>query len=403
MSRRRPLLLLLFIALAGLAWLPALVRGAEDVVDPGMAAEVPEAVHIDESPQQPDASHDGSPAGVELSPACQGTMEDLRWFDRAQGYWSERACVPAVWFDRFFGGGRAEDVATALVRVIPSVQYSDREFTETGIRMKAKVNLPAFERRLSVIVNDDDEADSGLLPGEVERPQQANAVGRSSSLAFRYLLQTHIDLDVGLRSELKLLTRIRYRHNWHHRPGLDTRFTQSAYFRDGEGFGESSLVEVERMLAEDMLLRWSTQATVSEAANGLELREGLQLYRQIDQDRAISWNIAASIKSDPAWKAETYATSIRYRQRAFRSWFFYEVEPFVDWIRADGFNTNPGIAFRIEFWFGDTGATRSAPAAVETLPATGTPSTTEAPVESSSDNPAAAPTNLTNDGPTDAP
>lgn len=403
MSRRRSLLPLLFLSFAGL---PLVVLGqdavvdAVEVVDSGMPVHAGEAGQVIDGPPLPDATDDAPPGRDALPPACQGSMEDLRWFDRAQDYWSARACMPAVWFDRFFGGSRAEDVATALVRVIPSVQYSDREFTETGVRIKAKVNLPAFERKLSVIINDDDEADRGLLPGEVERPQQANAADRSSSLAFRYLLRTHLDLDVGLRSELKLLARIRYRHDWHHRPGLDTRFTQSVYFRDGEGFGESSLVEVERMLADDMLLRWSTQATVSEAANGLELREGLQLYRQIDQDRAISWNLAASVKSDPAWKAETYTTSVRYRQRAFRSWFFYEVEPFVDWIRSDGFNTNPGIAFRIEFWLGDTGSAGRAPAPAPTE----APPAGEAPAEEPpSDDAAAAPTSPTNDDLTDAP
>lgn len=402
MSRRRPLLLLLFMSFAGQASLPLVVHGQDavvDAVDADIAADAPEAAGIIDGSPQPDATDDVALVRDSLPPACQASTDDLRWFDRAQGYWSERACVPAVWFDRFFGGGRAEDVATALVRVIPSVQYSDRELAEVGIRMKAKVSLPHFEQRLSVIVNDDDEEARGLLPGEVERPEQANAAGRSSSLAFRYLLRTYVDLDVGLRSELKVLARIRYRYNWHHRPGLDTRFTQSVYFRDGDGFGETSLVEVERMLAEDMLLRWSTQATVSEVVNGLELREGLQLYRQIDQDRAISWNLAASIKSDPVWKAETYATSIRYRQRAFRSWFYYEVEPFVDWIRADGFRTNPGIAFRVEFWLGDTGVAQreSAPVLKETSPAG------EAPAEPSSGEPAAAPTSPTNDGLTGAP
>lgn len=320
--------------------------------------------------------HDSEAAAVEAEPAetmlspgpkrlaipvsCLGAGEDARWFDRAQGYWSERACAPAVWFDRFFGGGRSDDVATALVRVIPSFQYSDREFTETGVRLKAKVRLPQIEQRLSVVINDDDEAETGLLPGEVERPQQANAQSRSSSMAFRYLYDTHrrwrVDADVGLRSELKLLARLRYRNEWTLRPGLQTRFTQSVYFLDGEGFGETSLVEFERLLAEDMLLRWSTQATVSEQANGLELREGLQLLRQVDADRALSWNLAATVNSDPAWKAGSYVTSVRFRQRAFRSWMFFEVEPFIDWIREDRFNTNPGVAFRVEIWLGDTGA-----------------------------------------------
>lgn len=299
---------------------------------------------------------------------CAPDGTDLpEWYDRAQEYWSVRTCASAVWFDRFFAAGRTEETATAIVRVIPSIQYSDREFVDSGVRLKAKVRLPRFEERLSVVLNEDDEESRGLLPGEVERPEQANAPGRGSSLAFRYLLDSGLisqtDIDVGLRSELKLMARIRYRHLWTHRPGLQTRFTQSLWFRDGDGFGETSLAEVERALRKNLLLRWSTQATLSEEANGLALREGLQLFRQIDADRAVSWGVAATVRSDPAWKAVDYSTSIRYRQRAFRPWFFFEVEPFLDWIRPDGFRTNPGIALRVEFWLGDSGGKPPASAA----------------------------------------
>lgn len=291
---------------------------------------------------------------------CAPGHEDLpEWYDRAQEYWSGRACASAAWFDRFFAAGRTDEAATAVVRVIPSIQYSEREFVDSGVRLKARVRLPRFEERLSLVLNDDDEESRGLLPGEVERPEQANAPDHGSSVAFRYLLDSGVlsrtDVDVGLRSKLKLFARIRYRHLWTHRPGLQTRFTQSAWFRDGAGFGETSLAEVERQLSESVLFRWSTQATVSEEANGLTLREGLQLFHQIDADRAISWGVGMTIQSDPAWKAVDYSTSIRYRQRAFRPWFFYEIEPFMDWIRDDGFRTNPGIALRVEFWLGATG------------------------------------------------
>lgn len=241
--------------------------------------------------------------------SCLGyQVDDPRWFDRAQGFFSQRACTPAVWFDRFFGDEREEDVASALVRVVPSLQYSDRDFTDMGIRLKARVNLPNLKDRYSLVVNDDAEQNAGLLPGEVERPERANATDRDTSAALRYLARraanSGLDFDIGLRSQLKFFARARYYRSWQLAPPLRTRYTQSFWFRDGSGFGETSLFEIERMLAEDMLLRWSTQATVSEEANGLELRDGLQLLRQIDRDRAISWNLAMTVKSDPDWQAQ---------------------------------------------------------------------------------------------------
>lgn len=313
------------------------------------------------SPPLPSLPPEAGPAHALPSPPnCHGYAQDNpRWFDRAQGYFSQRACTPAQWFDRFFGRAREEDVASALVRVVPSVQYSERDFTDTGIRISARVNLPNLRDRFSVIVNGDEDENAGLLPGETQRPQQANAPGQSSSAALRYMLKlanrSGAEFDVGLRSQLKLFARARYHRTWVHDPVLQTRFTQSLYFRDGDGFGETSVVEVERMLAEDLLLRWSSQFTVSEAANGLEFRDGIQLFHQIDRDRAIGWTLAGTLRSDPAWQATFYDTSIRYRQRAFRPWFFFEVEPFIDALRKEAFHPNPGIAFRVEIWLGDDG------------------------------------------------
>lgn len=350
-----------------------------DVALPSDAAGSP-AVQVEVQGEVAAAAVPAGDRQLPLPAACRGgQVSDPRWWDRAQSYFSQRACTPAVWFDRFFGDQRQEDVATALVRVIPSIQYSDRDLDDPGVSLKARFNLPNLEDRFNIVVNDDDVEAAGLLPGEVERPSQANQRElRDSSAALRYLVQladrSGLDFDVGLRSEAKFFARGRYFRSWQLTPVVQTRFTQSAFFRDGEGFGEVSLLEVERLMSEDMLLRWSTQATVSEEVNGLELRDGIQLYRQLDADRAISWNLAMTVDSDPAWKANEYATSIRYRQRAFRSWFFYEVEPFLDWIREDNFNTNPGIALRLEFWLGDesegnTGFIGPPPAASQVVPA----------------------------------
>lgn len=288
---------------------------------------------------------------------CPGEqVPDPRWFDRAQNFFSVRACTPAIWFDRFFGDPRDGDVADALVRVIPSLQYSDHDFTEVGVRFRAQVNLPHFEQRLSLVLNEETDDPAGALPGEVARPEVANNAGRESSGALRYLASrranSRVDFDVGLRSQLQFFARARYVHRWPIDPWLQLRYTQSLWFRGGDGFGETSLLEVERMLAEDMLLRVSTQLTLSELANGFELREGLHLLRQIDRNRAIDWGISTRINSDPVWRANQYSTSLRYRQRVFRPWLFVEVEPFLDFERVDGFNTNPGIAFRVEFWLG---------------------------------------------------
>lgn len=340
----------------------AMALAEEEPVLPSVLPEgLPEAVAAEEAMP--------APVAPQALRRCGPDPVAARWFDRAQGYFSQRACTPATWFDRFFGGERTDDqVASALIKVVPSVQFSEQDFTDSGVSLHGRVNLPNLRDRLNIVINEDADEQQGLLRGEVQRPQQANASGRESTAALRYLFRlagrSGADIDVGLRSQAKFYTRARYYYGWQHSPVLESRITQSLYFRDGEGFGETTRYEVERMLAEDMMLRWTSQATVSEKANGLEFRDGVQVLRQIDRRRAISWGVAMTVNSDPAWKANAYASSVRFRQQAFRPWLFFEVEPFIDAARVNGFTPNPGIAFRMEIWLGDAGSTASTEAPV---------------------------------------
>lgn len=285
---------------------------------------------------------------------CSGDHRDNpRWFDRAQGYFSMRACTPAVWFDRFFGDQREDDIASVFVRVIPTAEYSDRDQWSTRVPVKARVNLPNLENRFSLVF--DDSGASGL-PGD-EAANTGRFAGGTSAM-LRYLARltddSRTDIDVGLRSQLKFFARARYATRAELTPLTQTRFTQSFYFQDGEGFGETSQAELEYLPYEDVLVRWTTRATIAEHVNGLELVDGVRVFHQIDTDRAVSWGVSATTNSLPSWRSTSYYASVRYRRRIFRPWFFVEAEPFVAWDRSDHFDTNPGIVLRAEVWLGDT-------------------------------------------------
>lgn len=290
--------------------------------------------------------------------ACQDALpESPRWFDRAQGYFSARACGPAIWFDRFFGDQREEEVASALVRIIPQAQYSDIGYDEYRVRFKASVNLPNLSERLSLVFDDDATADPELMPGETDHNVDGQGVSERASAAFRYLVRlgdaSRADFDVGLRAKAKIFTRARYVKHWLPEAWLQLRYTQTFVFEDGPGWSESSLLEAEHPMEHGRLLRFSSSLSLSEEYDGLRLREGLQLMRQVNQDRAISYNAFAFLEEEPEWRDQGYSLSVRLRQRLYRPWFFVEVEPFLDWNRDYDFQTNPGIVLRTEFWFGD--------------------------------------------------
>lgn len=372
-----------WLAACVLAALPVLVQAGTENTAPGVdepagvvdqsegavAEAVDDGIPADQAypADDPDAGEDAGQLPPVAAHCRVQMVGDPRWFDRAQGYFSQQACTPATWFDRFFGGERTGDVASALVRVLPSLQYSDRDFTDAGVRFKARLNLPNLRDRLNLVINDDADEQAGLLQGETQRPQVANAAASETTAALRYLVKlagrSGANVDVGLRGQAKFFSRARYYKAWALSDVLDSRFTQFVFFLDGDGFGESSRFEVERLLTEDTMFRWSSQLTASEALRGWELRDGVHLLHQIDRDRALTGGLSITLDSEPVWRTNAYGASVRYRQRAFRPWFFYEIEPFVDAVRSNGFRLNPGIALRVELWLGDDsgGRRRDAP------------------------------------------
>ncbi len=304
--------------------------------------------------------------------ACQDTLpESPRWFDRAQGYFSAKACGPAIWFDRFFGDQREEEVASALVRIIPQAQYTDLDYDEYRVRFKASVNLPNLSDRLSLVFDDNVESDSELLPGETAHELPEQNVPKQASAAMRYLVKfkntSRADFDLGLRSQARVFARARYVKHWLPEHWLQLRYTQAFIFQDGPGWSEYSLLEAEHPMNNGRLFRVSTQLGLSQEFDGLLVREGVQLMRQVNKDRAISYNAFGVFEEEPEWRDQSYSVSVRYRQRLFRPWFFVEVEPFMDWARDHEFRSNPGIVLRAEFWFGDDGQNQSRPSAQETV------------------------------------
>ncbi len=54
----------------------------------------------------------------------------------------------------------------------------------------------------------------------------------------------------------------------------------------------------------------------------------------------------------PEWQTESRSLWLRYRQRIWRDWLFYEVEPRLTQTRARDWDTLPAIALRLEVHFG---------------------------------------------------
>ena len=88
-------------------------------------------------------------------------------------------------------------------------------------------------------------------------------------------------------------------------------------------------------------------------SDGIEWSQRFSLQRVLSRRRAISIDLEAFGPTEPATYVEEYEAAFRYRQRIWREWLFYEIEPALVFPRERGYDTRPELTFRLELVLGD--------------------------------------------------
>ncbi|PKM21787.1 MAG: hypothetical protein CVV10_07580 [Gammaproteobacteria bacterium HGW-Gammaproteobacteria-14] len=289
--------------------------------------------------------------------------------DRTHDALSRSVCWPSKWFDRFFANPDdvADEPVGTLLRVIYGARFQEDGETGNEARVRASVDMPNMERRLSLVLRNNDDIDGDLSSSSSNRPGN---VGENEDNTFRAALRWalqererhNVDIELGLRSELKTFVRGRYR--WR-TPIYNSqwlfRFTESIYWKDLIGFGTETRLEFDRPLGSRTLLRLTSEGERSEElvelGLGWDLDQSVTLYHRLNQRSAIQFTVGAQGFTDPTAQVEEWRTSIRFRRNIWRPWLYYEVEPFVVWPRLENYKDTAGIVLRLETQFGLYSAT----------------------------------------------
>jgi len=145
-------------------------------------------------------------------------------------------------------------------------------FEPTGIRQfkldgQAKVDLPATEKRLSLVFESDPESNIG---GDVNKTQQiipnARVSSENQSLALRYekrdIPSWYFNADVGTKAHLPWENFARSRASYSTPLGnWLVKASESVFWFNSIGAGETSQVDFDNRLNEFLLFRSSSIAT----------------------------------------------------------------------------------------------------------------------------------------------
>jgi hypothetical protein len=238
--------------------------------------------------------------------------------------------------------------------------------------LRANIVLPRISERLRLVISGENqvEALSPTLPKDPGNPgfdRTSQPAGRLVNTEFRYGLIKTADKDLfvgaGVRVALPLEPFVRSRFQITHI--FDNicliRLGETFFVKYREEVGETTEVNLERLLDKYTILRLASSGTLSQEFHGLEWGSELSLIRELSSKSAIAFTGGIYGNSDPSTVIRNYRLLTRYRRNFLTDWLFYELEPEIYWPRISTGTYSPQFAltFRLEILFQKTEGTHA--------------------------------------------
>ncbi len=264
---------------------------------------------------------------------------------------SARVSAYADRLDSFFGDERSDEVYNdTRLRLRLGGKLAEGGRSESVGRLRLNLSLPRATRRVSLIVTsltDDDFEDTPTPAPEEDDVTAALRV----FLLDRTDSKINIDAGLGFRPEPD--PRLRLRGHRAFVAGKTTlRPTQFFRWQGEDGFGARTRVDVDRRLDERSLGRFNTQSDWSEKINGVALEASLAYFVWPSHKKAYRLRFRALGETRPSTVVTEYQLGFRYRRLIHRDWLYLDVEPALEFLREDEFDTSPAITVQLEANFG---------------------------------------------------
>ena len=260
----------------------------------------------------------------------------MEFIDTYHAYMEDRLRGPTIWFDNFFGDQRIEDEdpPSTYVRLRLAARYTEGEGFKFPVRLHANVVLPRVNRRLRLVAfggsrydeleqRSNDPLDSSLRTDEDQD---------RSRLGLRYIIYKSLrdrfhfggGLTVGWPMEAYI--RMRYTRLMHMGKQNVVRFSETGYWNTLHSTGETSRLDLERMLPADITGRLSLFASLRKNDSATTWGVESNFFRQLTAKSALSLDLGMYGQTSPD-QITTYRIATRYRRNFLRPWLYFEIEP----------------------------------------------------------------------------
>lgn len=278
----------------------------------------------------------------------------LDYLERFQVWLGGRFEQSARQVDDYFGSeegferskGNRLDVLTPIV-------FHDSGQMEMSVRLRTKIHLPRINDRLHLVLTTEDTSVKGQaddsLAREITEEDGRTAVGLQLALEKYSKLASLLDIGLSFKNivDPDPYVRLKKNYEWTHSSGWVTRMGQTAFWERYEGVGLDSKLVFDKPLDTKNLFRSQTDGLWQYEEGTYSLTQRLLLYHTQTKHTLHTyqlrgdWNSAASTYYPAGMHLSGYGAFFNWRERAYKDWLFFEVEPGVyysqdnDFKRAD--------------------------------------------------------------------
>ncbi len=340
--------------------LPVPWAPADSLSTAGTASALSTEPHILPVPWEPSETLSTTETPTAAAPAApeQKTIIDTLYRTISSEFLSS-----AVWVDSFFGDERYE-AESNLSRF--KLRYE--VFRERGGKIEhrpdldLRLSLPQMRKKTLLLVSGDpnDQPDLPSPLASSTTPGGAPTLAREQNLttSLQYFVHETLEHSIAVRTGVRLhkgspvvFIGPRYRYltpldSWTY------RFTEEVLWASDVRWTSRSRVDLERKMPYDLFFRSTLEGLWQENTDGYAYAISFTLAQPLDPNRAFVYAWVNSFQTRPKDELEEELLLVRYRQRFWRPWLFFEIAPQCRFPRDRSFDATPGILFMLEMVFG---------------------------------------------------
>lgn len=275
------------------------------------------------------------------------------WFDVWQQNFTDSIDFSVRQFDDLFAPeNKTSKQAKAEGRLQLSWEPRSRDLAETDVRFRIRVSLPHLENRVDLLLSDnEDETQSDTI-----KAARSPSLGRQDSttiaLRFRPDQESHYSYRIGAGRRDQIYVKGRYRDAIAFNNHWVMLYDGEVYYYNRDQLGSEIGVSFRHTSHTNNITRFNNRFYFRDKSNDWLWRHEIEHLFPVNKNNTLIYSLMVEGLNKPTYQVEEVYTGLRWRSNPIREWLYFDLEPFVLWLRDEDFSPSYGLALRLEAYYG---------------------------------------------------